>query len=51
MVDGRFIMRDRKILTMDEAGIIKEASAIGKRVWSKVLGVAPVTIPVRSHQI
>jgi cytosine/adenosine deaminase-related metal-dependent hydrolase len=50
MVDGQFVMRDRKILTMDEAAIIKEANAIGKRVWSKVLGAAPVTVPVRSRQ-
>lgn len=51
MVDGQFVMRDHKILTMDEAAIIKEANAIGKRVWSKVLGAAPVTVPVRSRQI
>ena len=51
MVDGQFVMRDRKILTMDEAAIVKEANAVGKRVWSKVLGAGPVTIPVRSHQI
>jgi len=51
MVDGQFVMRDRKILTVDEAAIIKEADAVGKRVWSKVLGAAPVTVPVRSHQI
>jgi cytosine/adenosine deaminase-related metal-dependent hydrolase len=47
MVDGQFIMRDRKILAMDEGKIIAEADAVGRRVWSKVLAAGPVPIPGR----
>ncbi len=34
MVDGRWIMRDGRVLTMDEAAIIKAADAIGRRAWA-----------------
>ncbi|MEE9148193.1 MAG: amidohydrolase family protein [Candidatus Tectomicrobia bacterium] len=37
MVDGTFLMRDRKVLTMDEDTIIKEADKIGRRVWNQLL--------------
>ena len=42
MVDGEFIMRDNKVLTMDEAAIIREADAVSKRIWNKV---GPVNVP------
>ena len=42
MVDGEFIMRSSKVLTLDEAAIIREADAVSKRIWNKV---GPVTIP------
>jgi len=45
MVDGRFVMRDRKILTVDEPRIIAEASRIGQRVWAEVQKSGPITIP------
>ncbi len=45
MVDGDFVMRDRKILTVDETAIIKEADAIGKRVWSKVQAAGAIPVP------
>lgn len=44
MVDGQFIMRNRKVLTMDEDAIVAEADKVGKRIWSQV---GPVTIPGR----
>jgi len=47
MVDGRFVMRDRKVLTMDEAGILSEAEKVGKRVWDQVLAASPLKIPGR----
>jgi hypothetical protein len=50
MVDGRFIMRDRKVLTMDEDGIIKEADAVGRRIWSQVEAAGPIALPGRSPQ-
>jgi 5-methylthioadenosine/S-adenosylhomocysteine deaminase len=42
MVDGEFIMRDNKVLTMDEPAIIREADAVSRRIWDKV---GPVPIP------
>jgi 5-methylthioadenosine/S-adenosylhomocysteine deaminase len=36
MVDGRWIMRDGKILTMDEERILAEAQRLGKRAWRRL---------------
>jgi 5-methylthioadenosine/S-adenosylhomocysteine deaminase len=47
MVDGQFIMRDRKVLTMDEQGIVAEADKVGRRIWNKVLEAGPLAIPGR----
>lgn len=48
MVDGKFVMRDSKVLTMDEATLVAEADKVGKRVWKKVLESGTVPIPGRS---
>ncbi len=45
MVDGQFVMRDRKVLTMDEARIIAEADKVGRRIWSRVQAAGPVKVP------
>jgi len=45
MVDGRFVMRDREVLTMDEDAIIREADAVGRRIWGQVLEASPLTVP------
>ncbi len=45
MIDGRFVMRDRKVLTMDEDGIIAEADKVGHRIWSRVQAAGVVTVP------
>jgi cytosine/adenosine deaminase-related metal-dependent hydrolase len=50
MVDGQFIMRNRKILTVDEASIITEADKVGRRIWSQVLAAGPVPVPRLSRQ-
>jgi cytosine/adenosine deaminase-related metal-dependent hydrolase len=50
MVDGQFIMRNRKILTMDEDGIMAQADKVGRRIWNKVLESGPLTIPGRSRR-
>jgi 5-methylthioadenosine/S-adenosylhomocysteine deaminase len=42
MVDGQFVMRSNKVLTMDEQAILREADAVGKRIWEKV---GPVNVP------
>ncbi len=47
MVDGAFIMRDHKILTVDEEGLVAEASKVGKRVWAAVEQANPVVPPGR----
>jgi cytosine/adenosine deaminase-related metal-dependent hydrolase len=45
MVDGQFIMRNRKVLTMDEDSVIREADAVGRRIWTKVLEAGPLHVP------
>ena len=45
MVDGQFIMRNRKVLTMDETSVIAEADRVGRRVWDQVRAAGPVTVP------
>jgi cytosine/adenosine deaminase-related metal-dependent hydrolase len=45
MIDGQFVMRDHRVLTMDEDRIIREADAVGRRIWSEVLEAGPLTVP------
>ncbi|HEY7290370.1 MAG TPA: amidohydrolase family protein [Vicinamibacterales bacterium] len=45
MVDGRFVMRDRRILTVDENALVAEADKVGKRIWGRVLAAGPVEVP------
>ena len=45
MVDGRFVMRDRKVLTMDAEGIIAEADRVGPRIWDQVKEAGPIPVP------
>jgi cytosine/adenosine deaminase-related metal-dependent hydrolase len=45
MVDGQFVMRNRKVLTMDEASIIAEADRVGRRIWGQVRAAGPLTVP------
>jgi 5-methylthioadenosine/S-adenosylhomocysteine deaminase len=47
MVDGQFVMRQRKVLTMDESSIVAEADKVGRRIWDKVLEAGPLAIPGR----
>jgi len=50
MVDGQFIMRNRKVLTMDEDSIIAEADKVGRRIWRQVQAAGRITVPGRSRQ-
>ena len=50
MIDGRFVMRDRKILTVDEPRIIAEADKVGRRVWAEVQAKSPIVIPGRARK-
>ena len=41
MVDGRWIMRDGTILTMDEERIVAEAQRLGKLAWRRLFESRP----------
>jgi cytosine/adenosine deaminase-related metal-dependent hydrolase len=45
MVDGKFIMRDHRVLTVDEDAIMEEAYRIGERVWDRILRGGPLPLP------
>jgi cytosine/adenosine deaminase-related metal-dependent hydrolase len=45
MVDGKFVMRDRKILMVDEPALVAEAHKVGRRIWSQVEAACPVKVP------
>jgi cytosine/adenosine deaminase-related metal-dependent hydrolase len=47
MVDGQFIMRNRKVLTMDEDRIIADADRVGRRIWKQVQAAGAIAIPGR----
>jgi cytosine/adenosine deaminase-related metal-dependent hydrolase len=47
MIDGRFVMRNRKVLTMDEDTVIAEANNVGRRIWNQVQAAGPIAIPGR----
>lgn len=42
MIDGEFVMRDNKVLTLDEQAVLREADAVGRRIWNQV---GPVNVP------
>ena len=47
MVDGRWVMRDSKVLTLDEADIIRRAEQVGHSVWQRLLRQFPnVPFPI-----
>ena len=51
MVDGRFVMRNNKVLTLDEPALIAEADKVGQRVWKRgVEAGGPIPIPGRSRR-
>lgn len=45
MVDGKFVMRDHRVLTVDEETIMEEAYRIGERVWDRILRDGPLPLP------
>ena len=50
MVDGRFLMRNHKVLTMDEASIVADADKVGRRIWGQVKAAGPIPVPGRPRQ-
>ena len=45
MIGGEFVMRDHKILTVDEAAIVEEAFKISERVWGTLLRDGALPLP------
>jgi 5-methylthioadenosine/S-adenosylhomocysteine deaminase len=41
MVDGRWLMRDRRILTLDEAAIVDAADSIARSAWRRLFEERP----------
>ena len=41
MVDGEFLLRDRKVLTIDEPALLREAQAVTRRVWERMVDANP----------
>ena len=41
MVDGRFIMRDGRVLTLDERAIVAEAERIARAAWGRLFKERP----------
>ncbi|MGI4857797.1 MAG: amidohydrolase family protein, partial [Janthinobacterium lividum] len=41
MVDGEFVMRECKVLTVDEPALLAEAEAVTRRVWRRMLEQNP----------
>ncbi|WP_176559706.1 amidohydrolase family protein [Teichococcus rhizosphaerae] len=41
MVDGAFILRDRRVLTVDEPALLREADAVTRRVWARMIEQNP----------
>jgi 5-methylthioadenosine/S-adenosylhomocysteine deaminase len=41
MVDGQWVMRDRRVLTMDEPAIVEEADHIARAAWRGLLEQRP----------
>lgn len=45
MVDGKFVMRDHDVLTVDEDVIMEEAYLIGERIWNRILQDGALPLP------
>jgi 5-methylthioadenosine/S-adenosylhomocysteine deaminase len=41
MVDGRWVMRDNAVLTMDEARVVREAEDVADRAWARLFAENP----------
>ncbi len=37
MIDGKWVMRDREVLTIDEPRVVEAAQEVGTRAWQKLL--------------
>jgi cytosine/adenosine deaminase-related metal-dependent hydrolase len=49
MIDGQFVMRNRKVQTVDEDSLVAEADKVGRRIWKQVQAAGAIPIPGRSR--
>lgn len=45
VVDGEFVMHDRKVLTIDEDALLEEADVVTQRVWERMIAANPDIAP------
>jgi 5-methylthioadenosine/S-adenosylhomocysteine deaminase len=45
MVDGRWIMRDGRVLTLDEAAVVREAERVARAAWRRLFERRPDLAP------
>jgi 5-methylthioadenosine/S-adenosylhomocysteine deaminase len=45
MIDGQFVIRSGKVLTLDEPALIAEADRVGRRIWDQVRAAGPIAVP------
>jgi cytosine/adenosine deaminase-related metal-dependent hydrolase len=45
MIDGQFVLRSGKVLTVDESSLIAEADKVGRRIWDQVQAAGPINVP------
>ncbi len=45
MVNGEFVMRDHRVLTIDEEALMEEAYSIGERIWGRILRNGELPLP------
>ena len=45
MVDGRWLMRDHRVVTLNEAGIVAEAERIARAAWRRLFAERPDLTP------
>jgi 5-methylthioadenosine/S-adenosylhomocysteine deaminase len=41
MVDGRWLMRDGRVLTLDESAVVVAAAAIARAAWGRLFAERP----------
>ena len=45
MVDGQWLMRDGRLLTLDEDAIVREASHVARTAWRRLFETRPDLTP------
>ena len=50
MVDGAWLMRDNKVLTMDEDATVAEAQRVSEIAWARLFAKRPDLKPIAGWQ-